>query len=182
MEMLLIAVIVASATSAGGLIAMLTKSEMRQYRKWIKFSELAIAFVASIMMLTFYFEWTILLLFVGAFSVIFISKYIKNIWMDQYIKTAMFGLGLGILFNISRKAALAFGIIVAFYNMIKGSRAGAYFMSKKKNIFFNIGNFQALFIISAMTGYFLFANPSLQASALNFAAGAAVATIFGTKL
>ena len=182
MEILLISIIVASAASVGGLIAMFTKSEMKQYSKWIKCSELAMAFIISILMLAFYSKWTILFLFVGAFSVIATNNYFQNIHLDKYTRTIMFGLGLGILFSINREVAFVFGVIVSLYSIIKGSLVGAYFMPKKKNIFMKIGNFQAMFILSSLIGFYLFTNPILQASALNFAAGAVIATIFGTKL
>jgi len=182
MEVLLISIIVAAASSVGGLIAMLTKNEMKQYGRWIKYSELIMVIIISILMLSFYHKWTILFLLIGALFVAAINNYLYSIHLDRYVRATMFGLGFGILFGINREAAFVFGVAVAIYNIIKGSRIGAYFMSKKKNIFVEIGNFQAIFILSALAGFYFLTAPVLQASILNFAAGAAIATVFGTKL
>ena len=43
-----------------------------------------------------------------------------------------------------------------------------------------IGNFQAVFILAALIGFYFITIPILQAIVLNFAAGAVIATIVGS--
>jgi len=180
MEIILVSIIVAIASSIGGLIAIYTKKEIKQYNKWIKYSELFISSILAILMITIYKAWTISFLVIGAIFTISLSNFLLHIHLSRYIQTFLFGLALGIFFNISRETALAFGAIVAVYNLIKGSMIGAHFIPKRKNIFKKIGNFQAIFILTAIVGYYFITAPVYQAATLNFAAGAVIATIFGS--
>ncbi len=182
MEIVLISVIVAIAASIGGLIAMFTKKEMEQYDKWINYSELIVSLILAILMITLYQTWTILFLIIGASFVMLANKFLFHIHLSRYLRMLMFGLALGILFSINRETAFIFGTIVAIHNIIKGSRVGAYFIPKRKNIFKKIGNFQAIFILAALAGFYMITLPIYQAMTLNFAAGAVIATVFGTKI
>ena len=181
-EVLLISIIIAIAASVGGIIAMMTKKEMKQYDKWIKYAELIITSILAIFMITAYQDFlSILFIIIGAITVIFMNKLLFHIHLHRYLRVLLFGLGLGILFHISRETAFLFGTIVAFHNIIKGSRVGAYFLPKRTNIFKEIGNFQALFIIATLIGFYIFTIPATQAAMLNFGAGAIIATVIGTK-
>jgi len=183
MTFILVSVIVAIAASIGGLIAIYTKKEIEQFDKWIKYSEIALSILLAILMISVHKSvWPVLFLIVGAVFVILLNKSLFHIHLNRFIRALMFGFALGILFNINRDIAFPFAVILSLHNIIKGSRIGAYYLDKRKNIFKVIGNFQAIFIIATLLGFYVFSNQLLQAVVLNFAAGAVITTAIGTKI
>ncbi len=171
-NILLISIVIAAAASIGGIISLYTKEEMKQYKKQIELAEILLSII-PLFFIFFIYEGIFPIIFLFAGIVVFLildkSMFHKN--LKRYSRMFLFGIALGILFNYQRQTAFIFGTFVGLYNMVKGSCIGSGYISRKTNIFKKIGNFQALFIISSLIGFYILSFSLINIWFLYFVAG-----------
>ena len=178
-EIILISIIVAAAASVGGLISIYAKEEMEQYEKQINYFEMILSLIPLFFIFLIYKGFIpVIFLVIGIITIFILTKSLFHDLFDKYTRTIIFGIILGILLSFQRNTAFIFGTFVALYNIIKGSKIGHYYKSKRVNIFKKIGNFQALFIISALLGFYLLSFPIIRVFVLYFSVGVIITLTF----
>ena len=182
-EILLVSIIIAAAASIGGLLAIYTKKEMKQYERFIEYSERILSLIPLFFAFLIYSGlFPILFLLIGAITIYILEKSLFHDLFDKFTKMIMFGVVFGVLLSFQREIAFIFGTLVALHNIVKGSRIGIYYIPKRVNIFKKIGNFQAIFVISALVGFYLLSFPIIKIFVLYFSAGAIIFLALKNKM
>ena len=177
-DFVLAAIIIAVAASAGGLIALFTAKEIKQYKKWIFFSEVFLAAILAGLLITINEPIYILMMPIGAVLIVMLNRVLPETHIYSFLKMLFIGIGFGILFKWNMQYAFLFGTVAALHNVIKGSRIGEALMRKRKNVFKGIGLFQAVFILGAFASYYFCTRDFGQLLLLNLGAGMILGSFF----
>jgi hypothetical protein len=161
-DILVLSVVVSFAATIGGIISLYTKIEIRDYKKWIMLSEKILLILISILLITMY-QWTILFVFLGL--AIPLLKFDKL----NLTKYTTLGVALGAMFALNAQASYFIGALISLLLIINASLIG--YNTKKRNVFKEIGKYQAIFIIAAIFSYLISITPFVEALLLNSAAG-----------
>ncbi|HDQ59722.1 MAG TPA: hypothetical protein ENN30_00855 [Candidatus Woesearchaeota archaeon] len=162
---IIIVLLAVVAMSAGGVIAQSTFSELKKDRNLLRFIELLAAFVISILFVTGFGIWQMLLVLMGLATVWTINFFIYKKHADHQIRFIALGLGLSmnptaIISTLVILYALLAGLIISF-------KSGKEYKT-------HIKLFSSIFILSGVLGLFF---PGHIMS--NYLAGIIIATTFG---
>ena len=161
-DILILSIVVSFSTTAGGIISLYTKSEIKIYKKWINLSEKILLIILSLFLITIY-KWTIAVIFLGlAIPLLKIKKI-------NLVKYTTIGIAIGTMFALNAQASYFLGALITIPIILNSTLLG--YISKKSSVFKEIGKYQAIFIIASIFAFLISTTPFVKALLLNAAAG-----------